>query len=80
MGIKKRIMTSGRKFIDKHLALYNKLARAADFNDDGDESDDDKTQLFAKINAMVLTDNADGTFTATLTCLLYTSPSPRDRG
>ena len=59
-------MTSGKKFIDKHLALYNKLAKAADFNDDGDESDDDNVQLFAKVHAMSLASVA-GNVTATLT-------------
>lgn len=61
-------MTSGKKFIDKHLALYNKLAKAADFNDDGDESDDDNVQLFAKIHAMSLASPAaSGNIVATLT-------------
>lgn len=63
MGIKKRIMTSGRKFIGKHLTLYNKLVARAD----GSGAADDEVQLFAKIHAMSLADEADGTFTATLT-------------
>lgn len=63
MGIKKRIMTSGRKFIGKHLSLYNKLVARAD----GSGAADDEVQLFAKIHAMSLEDEGDGTFTATLT-------------
>lgn len=63
MGIKSRIMTSGRKFIGKHLSLYNKLVSQAD----GSGATDDKVQLFAKINAMTLTNHGNGKFSAALT-------------
>lgn len=63
MGIKRRIISSGRKFIKKHLSFYNSAVGSLD----GSGALDDEVQKFAKVHAMALADNADGTFTATLT-------------
>lgn len=65
MGIKRRIKTSGRKFIKKHLALFNKLAK----HSDGTGATDDAVQLFAKVHSISLanSDPADGDITATIT-------------
>ena len=64
MGIKKRIMTSGTKFVKKHQTLYEALAGAAD----GSGATDDEVALHASIESMTLASaNGDGTVVATLT-------------
>ena len=63
MGIKKRIMTSGIKFVKKHQSLYEKLVKKAD----GPLATDDDVQLAAAITAISLSEGVDGEITATVT-------------
>jgi hypothetical protein len=63
MGIKRRILTSGTKFVKKHLSVYEKLAS----QQDGSGATDDNVQLQASIKSMALTSaSGDGTVVATL--------------
>lgn len=63
MGIKRRIISSGRKFYSKHEDFYT----AWQNRKDGSGGADDDAQLFAWVDSVVLTDNADGTFDLTAT-------------
>ena len=61
MGIKKRIMTSGTKFVKKHQSLYEKLAKEAD----GSLATDDEASLPVSLISMTLA-SADGNIVATI--------------
>ena len=63
MGIKRRIISSGRKFYSKHEDFYT----AWQNRKDGSGGADDNAQLFAWVDSVALTDNADGTFDLTAT-------------
>ena len=62
MGIKRRIISSGRKFYSKHEDFYTKWQERKDGTGVADDA-----QLFAWVDSVALTDNADGTFDLTAT-------------
>ena len=57
MGIKRRIISSGRKFYSKHEDFYTKWQERKDGTGVADDA-----QLFAWVDSVTLTDNEDGTF------------------
>lgn len=62
MGIKRRIISSGRKFYSKHEDFYTKWQERKDGTGVADDA-----ELFVWVDSVALTDNEDGTFDLTAT-------------